>query len=290
MGKLIPPTQIRRIREMGEYEPILTNEAKPVSMNFIPLEQVCKRYKVSVEEAKEASKNSTDIVFGTERIGVFKKRDTINDRSILPMLSNVVRNRCIVSPVVNYNGTYEIFVTTALYSKPLREYFGLSKEDFVKFYLGHSIGVVAKIDDFHIPQGVFGALFSMLFAEYEGRVVSGETKKASVTRNEAKSKVKRKFRVGELISLKSKPIGNSRETIKGYKVKQCVYTINGCEVNAVVVKQIYGLQDKIYTLNRHDCEKLHVKFEPGLQLYSMMMNWGVFHEEKYCKKQNNNEQ
>lgn len=104
------------------------------------------------------------------------------------------------------------------------------------------------------------------------------------SRTEAKKKVHRKFKVGDLISLKIKSICGSKEVIRGFKVKKCVYTMNNQEMNVLIVKQIYGPEGRMFTLNRRDCEKLHVKFEPGLQVFSMFLNWGNFKEKQETNK------
>ncbi len=106
-------------------------------------------------------------------------------------------------------------------------------------------------------------------------------------KNEAKAKVKRKFKIGDLISLKIKSKGGSKEVIKGFKVVKFVYSMNDTETNALILKQIYGPKGTMYTLNRHDCKKLHIKYEPGLQVFSMLLNWGLFkprNEERNAKQ------
>lgn len=103
-------------------------------------------------------------------------------------------------------------------------------------------------------------------------------------KNQAKSKVKRKFKVGEHISLKLKIKGGDRDIIKGFRVVKFVYTINNYEANILILKQISGPQRNIYTLNRHDCRKLHIKYQPGLQVFSMFMNWGRLRTNKKGNK------
>ena len=95
-------------------------------------------------------------------------------------------------------------------------------------------------------------------------------------KHEAKAKVKRKFKLGDLISLKIKSKGGSKEVIKGFRVVKTVYSMNDTETNILILKQIYGPKGTMYTLNRHDCKKLHIKYEPELQVFSMLLNWGTF--------------
>ena len=49
----------------------------------------------------------------------------------------------------------------------------------------------------------------------------------------------------------------------------------GDEVRIVVMKQISGDTYKKYTLNRSDCIKYHIKFEDGLEVFSMDMDWRI---------------
>lgn len=95
-------------------------------------------------------------------------------------------------------------------------------------------------------------------------------------KHEAKAKVKRKFKLGQLLSLKIKSKSGSKEIIKGFKVVKFIYTINDTETNILILKQIYGPKGSMHTLNRHDCKKLHIKYEPELQVFSMFLNWGTF--------------
>jgi hypothetical protein len=66
-----------------------------------------------------------------------------------------------------------------------------------------------------------------------------------------------------------------------YKVIKYIYTMNRIETNILILKQIYGPQGHIYTLNAHDCRKLHIKYQPGLQVFPMNMNWGKFKVKLY---------
>lgn len=117
----------------------------------------------------------------------------------------------------------------------------------------------------------------------EEKVVQANPEQVKTKRdhkNEAKAKIKRRFKIGDLISLKIKSKGGSREVIKGFKVVKFAYSMNDTETNILVLKQVYGPTGTMYTLNRHDCRKLHIKYEPGLQVFSMLLNWGTFKPKK----------
>lgn len=86
-------------------------------------------------------------------------------------------------------------------------------------------------------------------------------------KQQAKAEIKKKFIVGQTYYLKSNKI--KRE----YILKKFIYTINETVVNIVIMKQIAGPFNAIYTLNQYDCRRYHIKYEEGLQVFSMQMNW-----------------
>jgi hypothetical protein len=97
-------------------------------------------------------------------------------------------------------------------------------------------------------------------------VIDYETKRR--LKNEAKAQVKKKFIIGRTYYLKGR--GNVK---KEYILKKYIYTINESIVNIVIMKQISGPKASIYTLNPYDCKRYHIKYEDGLQVFSMEMNW-----------------
>lgn len=59
-----------------------------------------------------------------------------------------------------------------------------------------------------------------------------------------------------------------------YQVVALVHDVNDVVLNSVVMRQLEGLADDIkYSLNKTECQTLHIKYEPGLQLFPMEMNW-----------------
>lgn len=102
-------------------------------------------------------------------------------------------------------------------------------------------------------------------AIYTG-VIDYETKRR--LKKEAKAEVKKKFICGRTYYLKGR--GGIK---KEYILKKYIYTINESIVNIVIMKQISGPRASIYTLNPYDCKRYHIKYEEGLQVFSMQMNW-----------------
>lgn len=84
-------------------------------------------------------------------------------------------------------------------------------------------------------------------------------------KQQAKSMVKTKFIVGKWYYFKSKQYP--------YELKKFVYTVNRQIVNKVIVKPLFDNTEFNETLNSIDCKKYHIKYEPGLVVLSMNLNW-----------------
>ena len=109
-----------------------------------------------------------------------------------------------------------------------------------------------------------------------------EEEALSIYKQYAKSLTKnhKKINNGSLIMLKTKSYDGSQEEIKVFKIISTIYTIKSQVVNVYILKQISGKQIKIFTLNKCDCEKLHIKFEEGLQIWPINLNWKVVSRDK----------
>ena len=92
-------------------------------------------------------------------------------------------------------------------------------------------------------------------------------------KHQAKRTMKKRFKVGKKYFLRIKPKDGSREVVRGYVCKKFIYTMNDMPMNIVIMKQFSGEETKKFTLDRHECTKFHVKFEPGLEVWSMNLNW-----------------
>ena len=67
---------------------------------------------------------------------------------------------------------------------------------------------------------------------------------------------------------------------EGFEMPEKVYELvaehddfDGININSLIVKQISGDQDKIFTLSKNDCEHIGIEYENGLQLFPKQMNW-----------------
>lgn len=83
----------------------------------------------------------------------------------------------------------------------------------------------------------------------------------------------KKFKIGNLYSLQTKVKNGSKTNTRTYILKQIIWCIDDLPVESVVVKQISGPIGNIITMNIHDCNRLHVKYESGLQILPMSLNF-----------------
>lgn len=93
------------------------------------------------------------------------------------------------------------------------------------------------------------------------------------TKHRAKNKIKTKFKVGRNYFLRIKPKDGSANIIIKYQCVKTIYSVKDIEMNVVIMKLLSPFDSKKFTLDRHECEKFHIKFEPGLEVWPMEMNW-----------------
>ena len=88
-----------------------------------------------------------------------------------------------------------------------------------------------------------------------------------------KGKYPVKWIVGNQYKLRFKGKAGIRGYEKVYVLKKFIYTIKQDVVNVVIMKQISGPKSAIFTLTKSDCVHYHIKYEPGLQVMAMDLNW-----------------
>lgn len=102
-----------------------------------------------------------------------------------------------------------------------------------------------------------------------------ETKLVKKTEESLKLSLKKnnkKFKIGEEYRLRNKSVFSMKE--KRYICKKVVYKMSDEPVEIVVMKCIdVVLDEDVYTLSKNDCKKIHLKYEPGLQVFSMKENF-----------------
>ena len=67
---------------------------------------------------------------------------------------------------------------------------------------------------------------------------------------------------------------------EGFEMPEKIYELvgihdeyDGINISSVIVKQVGGYQDKIFTLSKHDCECMGIEYENGLQLFPKHLSW-----------------
>lgn len=80
---------------------------------------------------------------------------------------------------------------------------------------------------------------------------------------------------------------------EGFEMPEKVYELigvhdeyDGININSVIVKQVGGYQDRIFTLSKHDCECMGIEYENGLQLFPKHLSWRRVKEEIPFDKNN----
>ena len=82
-----------------------------------------------------------------------------------------------------------------------------------------------------------------------------------------------RFVVGETYTLQGKSCDGFEMPTRTYVCKGVLDTLYGSEINAVIMKQIDGDEDYIFSLTRLDCELFGIEFESKLQLFPMSFDW-----------------
>ena len=102
---------------------------------------------------------------------------------------------------------------------------------------------------------------------------SNSSSEKSKLKAKLKSEVHKRFKIGDFICLRTKAKGGCKRIERMYQIKQVVWTMNDLVIKALVVKQISGPNYNMFSMNRYDCARVHVKYEPGLQFLSMELPW-----------------
>ena len=113
-----------------------------------------------------------------------------------------------------------------------------------------------------------------------------EAPKERTRPNKIKPVKTRKFKLGEHYYL---AVTKNRKLWREFVVVKTVYSIKETETHVVIMKQVSGPRDDRYipskhTLNKSDCLNLHIKYQDGLEVFDMNLNWKPVKE----KKSNNN--
>lgn len=81
------------------------------------------------------------------------------------------------------------------------------------------------------------------------------------------------FVIGEKYSLKGVSCEGFEMPEKVYELVAVHDKFDTIDINGVIVKQISGDQDKIFTLSKNDCDHIGIEYQNGLQLFPKQLNW-----------------
>ena len=106
-------------------------------------------------------------------------------------------------------------------------------------------------------------------------------------------KKEKKFYIGQQYKLKLNNLDGTPAVEYCFECKKFINEIAGTEVNVLIMKRLgvyrYKSNERIfvdnsdsliYTLNKNDCKMYHIKYEPGLEVWPMTMQWITSDPEK----------
>lgn len=105
-----------------------------------------------------------------------------------------------------------------------------------------------------------------------------------VAKVKAKESVSNKYKIGDILVLRGKIRDGSKRLVKVFEVKKIIWSVKSQIVNVLILKQLEGPNNN-RSLTKDDCKKYHIKYEPGLQVYSM--NIGFSKRKKYINNELN---
>lgn len=94
-----------------------------------------------------------------------------------------------------------------------------------------------------------------------------------IAKHKAKNRIKTKFKIGRYYYQRIKPKDGSPNIVIKYQCVKTIYSIKDIEVNIVIMRQLTPYDGRKFTLDRQECQKFHIKYEPGLEVWPMEINW-----------------
>lgn len=100
--------------------------------------------------------------------------------------------------------------------------------------------------------------------------LKNKIKKVQSIKQDVKNKIKKKFVIGKKYSLRILNRHNNFDAVyKTFILKKFAYKIKDREFPILIMKQIDGPLNGSFSLNKKDCLLYHLKYEDGLQVFSM---------------------
>lgn len=86
--------------------------------------------------------------------------------------------------------------------------------------------------------------------------------------------------------LKRESLDGSEQQEKTYLLVKYIHDIFGIVLDCLVVKQLSGNNEKIFTLTKSDCSLLNIEYQSGLQILPSQLNWKEVKENDDNAKDN----
>ena len=93
-----------------------------------------------------------------------------------------------------------------------------------------------------------------------------------------------KFKQGELYTLKGEECDEFAMPERIYMCKGFVKEVNGISLDSVIMKQVDGPTDTVFSLTKLDCRMIGVTYESGLQLFPSNFSWNKVGETQQIRE------
>ncbi|MBR4624733.1 MAG: hypothetical protein IKO56_04260 [Alphaproteobacteria bacterium] len=94
------------------------------------------------------------------------------------------------------------------------------------------------------------------------------------------------FEENRVYLLKRETLDGSEQQEKTYLLVKYIHDIFGIVLDCLVVKQLSGNNEKIFTLTKSDCALLEIEYQSGLQILPSKLNWEQVKENDDNTKDN----
>ena len=189
----------------------------------------------------------------------------------------------VIRDVKVYKNSYDYVLLS-----PLRNVTIVVKNIFLQNKVSHDkamkrissiIDLIKETDKYYKPNSqdeVDKCIYMDILRQvYEKRMRKEDEENAirdkQAAKNSAKKRIKRKwFKIGEEYVLRKTDSEGNVVLEEDYKCVKFIYTVGKNTVNCVVMKRLAGvIGGDARPLNVNDCRMFHIKYEPGLYMFSM---------------------
>lgn len=251
-------------------------------MNFIASEKSTDKFKyILSEHADEIIVQDPTGNIEISRIKVNSLPETMPTYDLVPSPNSRVNDALRGRLIFTGRDLAEFFTNVASYCKNEKPYPGMNvywayTRDGVNYirayqYSSDVWNAVAETESESLPPSVIDVEpTTMISTDYAKEPI---TRKQEFKREQKALYKNKKWEIGATYILKSKRRDGSDNLVKEFVLKKFIWTEKLMPVNVLIMKQVSGPCNNLYTLNKFDCQRYHIKFEPGLQVWSMEHNF-----------------